>query len=289
MAWSKAWTAAMIWCGRPRPAPWTGPRTRWMCAQKAAVDRAGGWPRVKMMAADTTRASATAIDAIRTRARWRASASLGVSSGSSARATGPPVGRPRRRRRSMTERDPRRRPSARDRLGQAAASAAVRSSPTACSRPAGSANSAEPATSTLAPARTAPATVAVEMPPSTSMSTSAPCRLDQAAQLGHLGLHGGEVALAAEAGVHGHDQHHVDQVEHVGHVRDRRGRVEGHRRGGAQLGDGAQHPVQVQAGLGVHDQALAAGLDVQVGQPVRLLDHQVGLERHAEQRAAPRR
>ena len=42
----------------------------------------------------------------------------------------------------------------------------------------------------------------------------------------------------------------------------------------------AERPVQVPAGLGVHDEALAAGLDVEVGQPVGLLDHQVGLERH---------
>ena len=69
----------------------------------------------------------------------------------------------------------------------------------------------------------------------------------------------------------------------MGDVGDRGGRAEGHRRRGAQLGDGAEHPVQVQAGLGVDDEALAAGLDVEVGQPIGLVDHQVGLERHAEQ------
>ena len=43
---------------------------------------------------------------------------------------------------------------------------------------------------------------------------------DELAQLGDLGLHGGDVGLAAEAGVDRHDQDHVDQVEHVLDGRD---------------------------------------------------------------------
>ena len=60
----------------------------------------------------------------------------------------------------------------RDRISDAADSAAARSSVTACSSPFGSRNNALPATMTLAPASTAPPTVVVSSPPSTSTSTS---------------------------------------------------------------------------------------------------------------------
>jgi pimeloyl-ACP methyl ester carboxylesterase len=106
----------------------------------------------------------------------------------------------------------------------------VGQSVTACSRPSGSLKRALPAIRTLAPAVTAPAMVLGPMPPSTSMSTASvrPRAAIRARSSADLGLHRRDVLLAAEAGVDGHDQHHVDQVEHVLHRRDRSGRVERH-------------------------------------------------------------
>ncbi len=208
-----------------------------------------------------------------------------ISSGAaSTRATASSCPRPRPRRREYV--GPRaggRGPRAAS--AQRAAVATARSSSTAWSRPSGSANSAEPATNTLAPDATAPDTVEVEMPPSTSMSTSTWRSPMQAAELRDLRLHRGEVALAAEAGVHGHDEDHVDEVEHVGDLVERGGRVEGDGGLGAELGDRAEHPVEVDARLGVHDEPLATGLDVQMGEAIGLLDHEVGLERDAQQRS----
>ena len=105
-----------------------------------------------------------------------------------------------------------------------------------------------------------------------------------------LRLHGGEVGLAAEAGVDGHHQHHVDEVEHVLDGRDRRGRVEGdagrraglaHARRACGAGGGtdsawtmsSSHPASTQRAK------RRVGVD----------DHEVGLERHRAVRAGRRR
>ena len=91
----------------------------------------------------------------------------------------------------------------------------ARSSVTACSRPSGSRNSALPATNTLAPAADraghgarCDATVDLDV-------DVVAARVDHAAHLGDLRLHRGDVLLPAEAGVDGHHQHQVDEVEHV--------------------------------------------------------------------------
>ena len=55
-------------------------------------------------------------------------------------------------------------------------------------------------------------------------------------------------------------------------------RVERHRGLGAEIVDAAQGAVQVAAGLGVHDDEAAAGLDPAGEQVVGLLHHEVGLE-----------
>src|SRR5262249_30822022 len=83
-----------------------------------------------------------------------------------------------------------------------------------------------------------------------------------------------------KAGVDGHDQHHVGEVEHVLHHVDGRVGVEGHTRLGAEVTDGGQGPVQVGARLGVDDDQVAPGLDVAVHQFLGLEDHQVRLEHH---------
>jgi len=70
----------------------------------------------------------------------------------------------------------------------------------------------------------------------------------------HLRLHGRDVALTAETRVDGHDQHEVDEIEHLGDdVRWRR-RVERDAGRRTELADVAQRPMQVQARLGMHDQ-----------------------------------
>ena len=88
---------------------------------------------------------------------------------------------------------------------------------TAWARPSGSRYSAEPATSTLAPAAAAPWMVA-GADAAVDLDVDVVAALEhEVAELGDLRLHGGDVGLAAEAGVHGHHQHHVDEVEHVLH------------------------------------------------------------------------
>ena len=89
---------------------------------------------------------------------------------------------------------------------------------TACSRPSGSRYSALPATSTLAPAAAAPADgvgadAAVDLDVD---GVGEPGGVDHPAHLGDLRLHRGDVRLAAEAGVDGHHEHEVDEVEDVG-------------------------------------------------------------------------
>ena len=78
-------------------------------------------------------------------------------------------------------------------------------------------------------------------------------------ELGDLRFHGGDVLLATEAGVDRHDEHEVDEIEHMLDRGDRCGRIECHGRSGTELTDVAQRAVQVRAGLLVNDEALAAG------------------------------
>ena len=113
--------------------------------------------------------------------------------------------------------------------GSGTARSPWRRSATACSSPSGSRNSALPATSTLAPAAAARATVsrpdaAVDLEVD---GVGAPGRLDHPADLGDLRLHRRDVRLAAETGVDGHHEHEIDEVEHVGDGARRRRRVEG--------------------------------------------------------------
>ena len=101
-------------------------------------------------------------------------------------------------------------------------------------------------------------------------------------QLRDLGLHGRDVGLATETRVHRHHEHHVDQIEHVADGVNRCRRVDGDRCGGTHLSDVAKCAVQVRAGLGVHDEELAARLDVSVKQFIRRLDHEMCLERNRD-------
>jgi len=102
--------------------------------------------------------------------------------------------------------------------------------------------------------------------------------VDHCLDLGDLGLHGRDVGLAAKAGVNGHDQDHVKQIEHVRDCGRGRRRVEGDRRMSAEFADVAEGAVQMVAGFGMHDQHLATGFDIPVRQLIGLLHHEVGLE-----------
>ena len=140
---------------------------------------------------------------------------------------------------------------------------------TACSRPSGSRYRALPATRTLAPAAAARPTVSGPMPPSTSTSIALgqPGGLDHPPDLGDLGLHRGEVALAAEPRVDGHHEHEVDEVEHVGDGARRGRRADRHagarpraRRWRRACGAGAGRPRRGRSAAGTRPRRSAAAI-----------------------------
>ncbi len=96
----------------------------------------------------------------------------------------------------------------------------------------------------------------------------------------------GEVVLPAEARVHGHDEHELDEVEHVGDGTDGCRRVQRHARGGTQVAHTAQRAMEVRGRLGVDDEQAAPCLHPALEHPVRVLHHEVSLERHRRVRAA---
>jgi hypothetical protein len=104
--------------------------------------------------------------------------------------------------------------------------------------------------------------------------------VDEGPRLGDLGLHGGDVGLAAEPGVDRHHQDQVHQIDDVADGLDPGRRVERHSRPGAESPDLAQRLVEMCAGLGVNDDQLAAGLDVAAEEVVGVADHQMRLEPH---------
>ena len=97
--------------------------------------------------------------------------------------------------------------------------------------------------------------------------------------LGDLGCHGRDVGLPTEAGVHGHHQHQINQVEHVSNGRRGRRRIEGDRGLYAERANIAKGAVQMLAGLSVHDEPLATGVDVAGRQLIRSKHHEVRLKR----------
>ena len=220
-AWSKpVHRGARSGRRRPRPAPPPGPRPLAIWAQKAGGPGAERWWRVTSTTAAATSTSATTASRRRSRirTRWRASASLW-----SVRLRHAPRRAPVHARghdgESMSDRgrrdaDPRPGGSGR------AAAAVARSSPTAWSRPGRVGEQRRAGHQHVGAGRDrAGHGGRWRCRRRPRCRRRAPRSSIRPAQLGDLGLHGGEVALAAEARVHRHDQHHVDQVEHVGHVR----------------------------------------------------------------------
>ena len=99
----------------------------------------------------------------------------------------------------------------------------------------------------------------------------------------HLRHHVGHEGLAAEAGLHGHDEEQVD----VGEMRlrggERRARLDREPHPRAALAHGAQRARHVRAGLEMHDELVGSRLAKRRREPRRLLDHQVHVEESVRQ------
>ena len=121
-------------------------------------------------------------------------------------------------------------------------------------------------------------------PPSTSRRMSRPLRVDDRARTArNFGSVDGNELLAAEARVHRHQQHHVELVEHVIEVVQRRGRIE-HQSGLAAVfadqpdacGRRARWPPGWKRDVG------RAGLGEIRNDAVDRLDHQVHVDRRGD-------
>jgi hypothetical protein len=123
-------------------------------------------------------------------------------------------------------------------------------------------NTAEPATSTLAPAAAIAPALSSLTPPSTSIATSRPAVVEVAPQGRDLVEDRRDEALAAEAGVDAHEQHHRDVAQHPADGLERGRRVEDDHRLLAELADRRDGAVQVRAGLDVDADQIGAGAGV---------------------------
>lgn len=95
----------------------------------------------------------------------------------------------------------------------------------------------------------------------------------------NLCFHRCDVRLTTEAGVHRHHEYEVDEIKYVRNLVGRSRRVQRHRCSRPQLADVTERAMQMVARLDVHDQPLAASLDVSLGHHVGGHHHEVGLER----------
>ena len=86
-------------------------------------------------------------------------------------------------------------------------------------------------------------------------------------------------ALAAEAGVHAHDEDQVELIHDVVQARLVGVRVERHTGALAERADLLEHAVQVRAGLGVHGDDVGAGRRELLHVTLGLHDHEVAIER----------
>ena len=87
-------------------------------------------------------------------------------------------------------------------------------------------------------------------------------------------------ALAAEAGVHRHQQHHIQPVEHVFQHINRRGRIEHQACLAAQIFNQTQAAVDMAAGFGVESDDVGTGLGKRLNQIIHRLHHQMHIHRH---------
>jgi len=111
------------------------------------------------------------------------------------------------------------------------------------------ANTALPATSNSAPARTTSPTVVRSTPPSTSMRNESSAALANLNQRFNLAQRAGNEFLGAKTGIHRHDQHVVHDVQNlVEHLHGRR-RIDHHRRLASMRRNQVQRAIEVHAGF----------------------------------------
>lgn len=94
----------------------------------------------------------------------------------------------------------------------------------------------------------------------------------------------GDELLPAKAGVDGHHQQQVDVVEHVADGVQGRCGVERKARARAEVADVPQGALQVRRALGVHGEERRARADEGLGVAVRVLNHEVDVQRQGTDR-----
>ncbi|GAC1639114.1 MAG: hypothetical protein NVS4B6_09420 [Mycobacterium sp.] len=109
-------------------------------------------------------------------------------------------------------------------------------------------------------------------------ATIADAALDFGSCLGDLGFHARQMLLATEAGINGHHQQQVNQMEDIRHRVERCGRIQRDAYPGAEIGDGCERAMQVSSRLRVHDNEFAARLDPPRQHRIRILYHEVRLK-----------
>ena len=87
-------------------------------------------------------------------------------------------------------------------------------------------------------------------------------------------------ALTAKAGVHAHEQHHIDNVDDAFEHADGRGGVEHHAGLDAALLQVRERAVQVRGGLVVHGDHVGTGVGVPIDRLVGVRHHQVRVHRY---------
>ena len=102
--------------------------------------------------------------------------------------------------------------------------------------------------------------------------------LDDGAEAADLGEHRIDEVLAAEAGIDGHDEGHVNVLKDFFEGDQWRGGVEGHAYAFAFVADLLDGSVEVGAGLDVDDDNVGPGSGEVVDVALRLLDHEVGFD-----------
>ena len=116
------------------------------------------------------------------------------------------------------------------------------------------------------------------MPPSISISTAKPARVDLLARGAHLVEHLGDERLTAETGVHAHDEQQIDVAEvRLDRVVGRLG-LERETAPHTERGDLVEQRPRI-AELDVHGETVGAGLRERVEQAARIVDHQVAVEK----------
>ena len=137
-------------------------------------------------------------------------------------------------------------------------------------------NTAEPATSALAPARATSAAFSGVMPPSISISIGRPWA--RVRTLRELLDGAANEFLAAEARIDGHDQDEINEIDHRLDALDRRSRVHGDAGLLAERADRLQRAVDVGTCLHVHGDDIGAGLGECFQIRIAGRDHQMHVE-----------